>query len=179
MAILSRHPFVFTDAGYVSDSSDPYDIHARKIVMAQVSVPYVGLVNVFSAHLSWPNGGFHPQFERLQRWTEGKQAPEVAATLVCGDFNISAGSEAYRTVVDTGEFEDQFLKIANPRAFRKIFRERAPDALRLLANDGRIDYLWLRNGGALRAIAAEELFTPGRYGRVSDHTGYLVEFELR
>jgi hypothetical protein len=37
----------------------------------------------------------------------------------------------------------------------------------------------VRNGGCLRAIAAEELFTPARYGRVSDHTGYLVEFERR
>ena len=81
--------------------------------------------------------------------------------------------------MDTGEFEDQYLKIISPRAFQKIFRERAPDALRLLADDGRIDYLWLRNGGCLRAIAAEELFTPARYGRVSDHTGYCVEFERR
>ena len=108
-----------------------------------------------------------------------KQTPEVAATLVCGDFNIPAGGEAYRTVVDTGEFEDQYLKIANPPAFQKVFRARTPGALDALAGDGRIDYLWLRNGGALRAIAAEELFTPARYGRVSDHTGYLVEFELR
>ena len=179
VAILSRHPFVFTDAGYVSDSTDPYDIHARKIVMAQVRVPYVGLVNVFSAHLSWPSGGFHPQFERLQAWVTEKQTPEVAATLVCGDFNIPAGGEAYRTVVDTGEFEDQYLKIANPPAFQKTFRARTPGALDALAGDGRIDYLWLRNGGCLRAIAAEELFTPARYGRVSDHTGYCVEFERR
>ena len=179
VAILSRHPFVFTDAGYVSDSADPYDIHSRKIVMAQVRVPYVGLVNAFSAHLSWPSDGFYPQFERLQAWVADKHVPEVAATLVCGDFNISAGTEAYRHVVDTGEYEDQYLKIANPRAFQKVFRARVPDAMRLLADDGRIDYLWLRNGSGLRAIAAEELFTPARYGRVSDHTGYLVEFELR
>lgn len=179
VAILSRHPFVFTDAGYVSDSTDPYDIHSRKIVMAQVRVPYVGLVNVFSAHLSWPSDGFYPQFERLQAWVTEKQTPEVAATLVCGDFNVSAGSEAYRAVVDTGEFEDQYLKIANPAAFQKVFRARTPGALDALANDGRIDYLWLREGGALRAVAAEELFTPARYGRVSDHTGYWVEFERR
>ena len=99
--------------------------------------------------------------------------------LIGGDFNISAGSEAYRHIVDTGEYEDQYLKIAAPPVFQKVFRERAPDALRRLAADGRIDYVWLRNGSRLRAIAAEELFTASRYGRVSDHTGYLVEFELR
>ena len=98
---------------------------------------------------------------------------------MCGDFNIPAGSEAYRAIVDTGEFEDQYLKIAAPPAFQKIFRERTGDAAALLARDGRIDYLWLRRDDRLRAIAAEELFTPARYGRVSDHTGYLVEFELR
>ena len=179
VAILSRHPFVFTDSGYVSDNQDPYDIHSRKIVMAQVQVPYFGLVNVFSAHLSWPSGGFYPQFERLQKWADDKQTPETTATLVCGDFNVPAGSEAYRAIVDTGEFEDQYLKIAAPPAFQKIFRERTGDAAALLARDGRIDYLWLRRGDRLRAIAAEELFTPARYGRVSDHAGYEVEFELR
>ena len=179
VAILSRHPFAYVDAGYVSDSQDPFDIHARKIVMAQVRVPDIGPINVFSAHLSWPSDGFYPQFERLQRWAAEKQTPEVAATLVCGDFNIAAGSEAYRHIVDTGEFEDQYLKIASPGVFQRVFRERQGDAMRLLEHDGRIDYLWLRNGSRLRAIRAEELFTPARYGRVSDHTAYLVEFELR
>ena len=63
--------------------------------------------------------------------------------------------------------------------FQRVFRERQGDGMRLLEHDGRIDYLWLRNGSRLRAIRAEELFTPARYGRVSDHTAYLVEFELR
>ena len=179
IAILSRHPFAYTDSGYVSDSQDPYDIHSRKIAMAQVRVPYAGLVNVFSVHLSWPSDGFYPQFERLERWAEEKQTPEVAATLLGGDFNIAAGSDAYRHIVDTGEYEDQFLKILSPAAFQRIFRDRQGDPMHLLEFDGRIDYLWLRAGGRLRAVRAEELFTPDRYGRVSDHTGYLVEFEPR
>lgn len=179
VAILSRHPFAYTDSGYVSDSQDPYDIHSRRIVMAQVRVPYIGLVNVFSAHLSWPSDGFHPQFDRLRRWAAEKQTPEVCGTLIGGDFNIAAGSEAYRHIVDTGEYEDQYLKIVSPPAFQGVFRERRGDAMRMLERDGRIDYLWLRTGGGLRAISAEELFTPSRYGRVSDHTAYVVEFELR
>lgn len=179
IAILSRHPFVYTDAGYVSDSQDPFDIHSRKIAMAQVRVPYVGLVNVFSAHLSWPSDGFFPQFERLEGWAREKATPEVAATLLCGDFNVAAGSDAYRHVVDAGEYEDQYLKIADPPVFQRVFRDRQGDPMRLLEHDGRIDYLWLKAGGRLRAIAAEELFTPARYGRVSDHTAYLVEFEPR
>jgi maltose 6'-phosphate phosphatase len=179
VAILSRHPFTYADSGYVSDSADPFDIHSRKIVMAQVRVPHMGLINVFSAHLSWPSDGFYPQFERLQRWVEGRQSPEVAATLVGGDFNIAAGSEAYRQIVDTGSFEDQFLKITKPAAFQRVFRDRGGDPMHVLADDGRIDYLWLDTGSRLRAIRAGELFTPGAYGRVSDHTAYWVEFELR
>lgn len=179
VAILSRHPFVYVDSGYVSDSQDPFDIHARKIAMAQVEVPDLGRLNVFSAHLSWPSGGFFPQFERLRRWAREKEAPAVVATLLAGDFNIAAGSEAYRHIVDTGEYEDQYLKIANPAAFQRVFRERRGDPGPVLEQDGRIDFLWLKNGSGLRAVAAEELFTPGRYGRVSDHTGYLVEFERR
>lgn len=179
IAILSRHPFAFVDAGYVSDSQDVFDIHSRKIAMAQIAVPYVGLVNVFSVHLSWPSDGFYPQFDRLRRWAEEKHAPEVAATLLCGDFNVAAGSDAYRAIVDAGEYEDQFLKIAAPATFQRVFRDRQGDVLSLLENDRRIDFLWLRAGSRLRAVRAEELFTPERYGRVSDHTGYLVEFEPR
>ena len=179
VAILSRHPFTYTDSGYVSDSSDPYDIHSRKVVMAQVRAPDLGLVNVFSAHLSWPSDGFYPQFERLQHWAEGRQSPEVAGTLLCGDFNIAASSEAFRHVVDTGAFEEQFLKITKPAIFQRVFRERRGDPMHWLADDGRIDFIWLNTGSRLRAIRAEELFTAARYGRVSDHTGYVVEFELR
>lgn len=179
VAILSRHPFAYVDSGYVSDSRDPFDIHSRKVVMAQVRVPDMGPVNVFSAHLSWPSDGFYPQFERLLRWTEEKQAPEVAGTLVCGDFNVAAGSEAFRHVVDAGAWEEQFLKIAQPDVFRRVFRERRGDPMEWLAGDGRIDFVWLNAGARLRAIRAEEIFTPARYGRVSDHTGYWVEFELR
>ena len=179
VAILSRHPFAYVDSGYVSDSSDPFDIHSRKIAMAQVKVPYVGAVNVFSVHLSWPSDGFYPQFERLQRWAEERQAPEVAGTLLCGDFNVAASSEAFRSVVDGGAFEEQFMKIAKPEVFQRVFRDRRGDSMRWLAGDGRIDFVWLNAGSRLRAIGAEEIFTPGRYGRVSDHTGYVVEFELR
>ena len=81
--------------------------------------------------------------------------------------------------MDTGEYEDQYLKIRNSPVFQQVFRKRKGDTMPLLGADGRIDYLWLRNGNRLRAIDAEELFTPDRYGRVSDHTAYWVEFERR
>ena len=70
VAILSKFPLLKRDARYVSASQDPFDIHARKVVMVQVDAPGVGLVNVFSAHLSWWQDGFRQQFDTLATWAE-------------------------------------------------------------------------------------------------------------
>jgi maltose 6'-phosphate phosphatase len=178
VAVLSRYDFRTTDSGYVSSSHDVHSIDARKVVMVQVDVPYMGVVNVFSAHLSWPSGGFLEQFERLRGWANQKHAPHLAATFLCGDFNIKAGSEGYQAVVHTREYEDQFLAVTSRDLFETVFRRQTPNIDRHLARDGRIDYVFMRSNGNLCAVAAEELFTQrDQYGRVSDHVGYCVEFE--
>lgn len=178
VAILSKYDFRATDAGYVSPSHDVHSINSRKVVMVQIDVPYMGVVNVFSAHLSWPSGGFHEQFERLRAWANHKHGHDLAATLLCGDFNIKAGSEAYQAVVHTREFEDQYLAATARDVFDKIFRRQSPHIERHLAADGRIDYIFMHSHGRLHAVSARELFTNGdHYGRVSDHVGYCVEFE--
>jgi len=43
----------------------PYDINSRKVVMAAIDVPYIGMVNVSSARLSWWEGGFAGHLQRL------------------------------------------------------------------------------------------------------------------
>ena len=178
VAVLSKYEFIMNDAGYVSSSNDVYSINARKVVMVQVNVPYMGVVNVFSAHLSWPSDGFLEQFERLRAWANHKHGDHIAATFLCGDFNIKAGSEGYEAIVRTQEYEDQFLAITSPSVFEKVFRQSAPNIDRYLAKDGRIDYIFLQKGSPLQAVSARELFTDhDRYGRVSDHVGYCVEFE--
>ncbi|NCD35035.1 MAG: endonuclease [Spartobacteria bacterium] len=178
VAILSRHEFTMTDSGYVSDSQDVYDIHARRVVMAQVHVPYFGPVNLFSAHLSWPEDGFYIQFERMRQWANERHGPNVAATLLCGDFNIKAYSESYAHIVNTREYEDQYLKVLNRSKFDRVYRECAPDVCREMGDDGRIDYIFLKKGSKVHLLDGMELFTDHSYGRVSDHTGYYVEFEL-
>ena len=180
IAVLSKFDLIVNDAGYVSSSGDVYSINARKVVMVQVHVPYMGVVNVFSAHLSWPSGGFLEQFERLRAWANHKHGDHIATTFLCGDFNIKAGSEGYEAIVRTQEYEDQFLAITAPSVFEKVFRRSAPNIDRYLAKDGRIDYIFMRKNGPLQAVSARELFTDrDRYGRVSDHVGYCVEFEPR
>ncbi|MGE5446346.1 MAG: endonuclease/exonuclease/phosphatase family protein [Ignavibacteriales bacterium] len=177
VAILSKYKFVTQDAFFVSSSQDIYDIHARKIVMAQVHVPYMGLTNVLSVHLSWLSDGFLEQFERLRGWANHKHANNVAATLLCGDFNIKAGSEGYAAVVNTQEYEDQFLRVTSQDVFDKIFRQSSQPWDHYLANDHRIDYIFMKKGSNLMVTSARPLFTEHDYGRVSDHYGYYMEFE--
>jgi maltose 6'-phosphate phosphatase len=178
VAILSRHEFSTTDSGYVSDSQDVYDIHARRVVMAQVHVPYFGPVNLFSAHLSWPEDGFYTQFDRLREWANERHNEDVTATLICGDFNIKAGSEAYCHIVNFRDYEDQYLKTLNRPAYEKVYGDGIEDIGGAIGHDGRIDYIFLKKGSRVQFLNGLELFTDRSYGRVSDHTGYFAEFEL-
>jgi maltose 6'-phosphate phosphatase len=177
IAILSKHDFLMKEASYVSASHDVHSIDSRKVVMVQVNAPYIGLVNVFCAHLSWPSGGFFQQFERLRTWANQKHGDRIAATFLCGDFNIKAGSDAYQAIVRTGDFEDQYLAATAKSSFEKIFRTKSVNVDRELAKDGRIDFIFMQKRSKLQVVAAREMFTDSDYyGRVSDHTGYCVEF---
>jgi len=177
VAILSRYPFLQQESGYVSSSHDVYSIHSRKVVMAQIRVPHIGLVNVFSVHLSWWEDGFAEQFERLCEWADAKRTPSVSATLLCGDFNIAAGSAGYHLVVDARQYEDQYLAANSRGLFEKIFRVNDPHWQDYPGDDYRIDYIFLHKAGELRATSARALFTERDYGRVSDHCGYFMTFE--
>ena len=177
VAILSRYPLTKSEARYVSTSQDPYDIHARKVVMAQIKVPHIGLVNVFSVHLSWWENGFEEQFGKLRAWAKAKCSPQVKATLLCGDFNVSACSQGYRLMTVSGEFEDQFLATALPGDLQHDPRVDDPYWQRQLAEDYRIDFVLMSSDSTLRAVAGRTVFTQQDYGRVSDHNGYWIAFE--
>lgn len=175
-AILSRYPLVQRDAAYVSAETDIHSIHARKVVMARIDVPGVGPVHVFSVHLSWWQDGFRPQFEKLRQWADGVESAGVAATLLCGDFNTRAGSRGYMLIAGDKVYEDQFLQIASPAVFARVFRTTVPGREEWLAGDNRIDYIFAKKNSKLKPTSARVLFSGGDYRRVSDHPGYLVEF---
>ena len=177
VAILSRYPLLRQESKYVSNSHDPYDIHTRKVVMAQVHVPYMGLINFFSAHLSWWDDGFPEQFNRLSKWAADNQTADINGTMLCGDFNIAAGSEGYNLVVKSNEYEDQFLAANSYGVFEKIFKVTDPYWRNYLADDYRIDYIFMNKASDLRILSGRELFTEEDYGRVSDHCGYFMTFE--
>lgn len=177
VAILSRYPLSDHQSKYVSDSHDIYSIHSRKVVMAKVHVPFLGAINVFSAHLSWLEDGFEQQFNRLNEWAEVNQNDEVKSSLLCGDFNITAGSSGYELVVDSNLYDDQFLAANKRGVFDKIFRVNDAHWQELLADDYRIDYIFMNKASKLEVTSAEVIFTDQDYGRVSDHCGYLMVFE--
>ena len=145
--------------------------------MAQVDIPCIGRINCFSSHISWWDDGFPEQFENLRDWANSNHNGQVRATLLCGDFNIKAGSRGYKLVADASDYEDQFLAAKSPKVFKKIFRERRPDWQRYLIDDHRIDYIFMKNSSGLRVTSARVIFTEQEYGRVSDHEGYLMTFE--
>jgi maltose 6'-phosphate phosphatase len=179
VAILSKYPLIKPDAKYVSGSHDVYSIHSRKVVMAQIKVPYMGLVNFFSAHLSWWEDGFAEQFQRLCEWVESKRSGRVSATLLCGDFNIAAGSIGYHLVVDSHQYDDQYLAANSEGVFERIFKVNDPYWQDYPTDDYRIDYIFMDKTSELRVMSATVLFTERDYGRVSDHCGYFMAFELR
>ncbi|MCK9606139.1 MAG: endonuclease/exonuclease/phosphatase family protein [Methylomonas sp.] len=177
VAILSRYPLHHTHSRYVSDSHDAYGIHSRKVVMGQVHVPYMGAINVFSAHLSWWEDGFRQQFQRLSEWADSLQDSSVKATLLCGDFNIAAGSIGYRQVVSGNQYEDQYLAANHQGLFEKIFRVNDAHWGGLMTDDYRIDYIFMNKSSDLQVASARVLFTDWDYGQVSDHVGYLMAFQ--
>jgi maltose 6'-phosphate phosphatase len=177
VAILSRYPMLKQESRYVSNSHSAYSIHSRKVVMAQMHVPCMGLINFFSAHLSWWDDGFPDQFKRLSKWAADNQTEGVCGTMLCGDFNIAAGSEGYNLVVNSNEYDDQFLAANSHGVFEKIFKVNDPYWQDYLADDYRIDYIFMNKASDLHVISGKVLFTEEDYGRVSDHCGYLMTFE--
>ncbi len=177
VAILSRYPLSDHQSMYVSDSHDIYSIHSRKVVMARVHVPYIGAVNVFSVHLSWMEDGFQKQFQRLHEWAERNQTDDIKATLLCGDFNITAGTSGYEYVVNSNQYDDQFLAANEHDTFDRVFRVNDAHWQDLLAEDYRIDYIFMNKKSQLQVTSAKVLFTDQDYGRVSDHCGYFMTFE--
>jgi maltose 6'-phosphate phosphatase len=162
---------------YVSDTEDVFNIHARKVVMTAIDLPYMGRINIFSAHLSWWENGFRQQFQRLRQWAESLQTEDVNATLLCGDFNITVGSEGYREVVEHSQYQDQYLIANGMGLYDDMFRVNDAHWQNYSTDEYRIDYIFMTQHSRLRVATARVLFTEWDYGQVSDHCGYLMTFE--
>ncbi len=174
VAILSRFPLVKQAAKYVSSDTNIQNIHSRKVLMSQINVPYMGLINIYSAHLSWWTDGFSEQFARLNDWAISNHTVDVQATLLCGDFNVIPESEGYELVISQG-YEDVVNHV--PTSLEKGFKVLDQQWRDHPADDCRIDYVFLKTQSVLQTVSVRMLFTDHDYGCVSDHCGYLMTFE--
>jgi maltose 6'-phosphate phosphatase len=176
VAILSRLPLQQVQSRYVSDDNHPHNIHARKVVMARLQLPWLGELAVFSVHLSWWNHGFSQQLTALMAWAN-ELVDSGCKVLLAGDFNVEAGSQGYQQVTHHYGYTDHYLQ-ANHAGLNDA-RYRVNDAVwqQLLSQDYRIDYLFSHPTAGMRAVAARVLFTEHDYGAVSDHCGYLFTLE--
>ncbi len=174
VAILSRFPLLKKASKYVSSDTNPESINSRKIAMAQVNVPYMGLVNLYSAHLSWWIDGFSEQFNNLNVWATTQHSGEVQATLLCGDFNVVPKSDGYDLVVKEG-YEDVVNHVQS--SLENSFKVTDHYWRDYPAEDHRIDYVFMKTQSALQTVSVRPIFTEHDYGRVSDHCGYLMTFE--
>lgn len=94
---------MLTESRYVSESqskTDPFG--SRKAVFAQIYIPDMGRLNVFSVHLSWESAGLLPQTSNLISFVEEKEGEDVIATIVCGDFNDEPTGKGYQAMIDAG-----------------------------------------------------------------------------
>ena len=174
VAILSRFPLLKQASKYVSSDTSLQSIHSRKIAMAQVNVPYMGLINIYSAHLSWWTDGFSEQFTNLNAWATQNHTNDVQATLLCGDFNIVPHSEGYELVVNQ-DYEDVVNHVEG--GIETGFKVDDQHWRDYPADDCRIDYVFMKTQSTLETVSVRMIFTDQDYGRVSDHCGYLMTFE--
>ena len=179
-AILSKFPLVQTDSRFISDPAmraPRRNFKSRNVPMATVVVPGFGDVSVFSVHAGWwddTEEPFKAQYQRLLEWV-GQATRTSNVTILCGDFNVAAGSEGYQFIVENGGFSDQYA-LANPSGFNDATIAIGADGWENDGSGQRIDYILVDNVQLLRAVRARRVFTGRDFGRVSDHVGVFIEF---
>ncbi len=182
-AILSKYPLVYSESRFISrPDTIPHsnDWKSRNVPMAKLEVPGAGEISVFSVHAGWwddPDEPFDEQYGRLLGWVEDVSASS-AVTILCGDFNVAAGSAGYEFMLEGTGFTDQYA-IANPEGFLDATIGAGADGWEESDKAQRIDYVLMNEDSPLEATRARRVFTKREFGRVSDHIGVLVEFSLR
>ena len=179
-AILSKYPLLATGSRFISHAAtDPLESwKARNVPMAKTAVPHIGKVTVFSVHTGWwddPEEPFQEQYQRLLEWTREAAEPS-SITLLCGDFNIPAGTPTYDYLFDGTNFADAYLR-ANPGGMLDATVGGGIDGWEDSDRGQRIDYILVNDDSLLEVTRARRVFTEDYLGRVSDHVGIYAEFE--
>ena len=181
-AILSKHPLTHTGARFISrpENARRDFWKSRKVPMAQVDLPQLGSVAVFSVHAGWwddEEEPFQEQFKRLTAWAG--EITELGATVIlCGDFNVPAGSKMQQFMTNGTGYSDQYA-LANPDGMLDATIGGGIDGWEGSSVGKRIDYILMNDNSPLEVKQAQRVFTEKVFGRVSDHVGVYAHFSRR
>ena len=178
-AILSKHPLSNTASRYISSPENSrYDFwKSRNVPAAQINLPEFGKINVFSVHTGWWDDAeepFQSQFKRLTAWAEELTEPG-STTVLCGDFNVAAGSEMQQFMTNGTGYSDQYA-LANPDGLLDPTVGGGIDGWEDSEAGRRIDYILLNDDSPLEVRQSQIIFTEKVFGRVSDHAGVVARF---
>lgn len=179
-AILSKYPLTLSESRFISrPDTTPHSDNwkSRNVPMAKLDVPDIGEVSVYSVHAGWwddPDEPFHEQYGRLLEWVEDVSASS-AVTILCGDFNVAAGTAGYEFMLEGTGFTDPYA-IVNPEGFFDATIGAGADGWEDSDKGQRIDYVLVSEDSPLETVRARRVFTGGEFGVVSDHVGVFVEF---
>ena len=181
-AILSKHPLSNVASRYISGPENSrHDFwKSRNIPAAQIDLPEFGKINVFSVHTGWwddEEEPFQSQFRRLLAWAEELKVPG-STTVLCGDFNVAAGSEMQQFMTNGTGYSDQYA-LANPEGLLDSTVGGGIDGWEDNATGQRIDYILVNDDSPLEVLQSQIIFTQKMFGRVSDHAGVFARFGKR
>lgn len=152
---------------------------SRNVPMAKIDVTRLGTVTVFSVHTGgWddPEEPFQDQYRRLLSWAAEANEP-ASTTVLCGDFNIAAGSPGYPFLTQGTGFSDQYA-LTNPDGMFDATIGGGADGWEDSSTGQRIDYILMNDDSSLDVKRARRVFTENDLGRVSDHVGVYAEFGI-
>lgn len=180
-AILSKFPLRSAESRFISNPANNTrdNWKSRNVPMATIDVPEVGSVAVFSVHAGWwddPEEPFQEQYQRLLQWAAEVTEP-VAATILCGDFNVAAAGPGYAFMTQGTGYADQYA-LANPDGMLDATVGGGADGWEDERAGRRIDYILMNEDSPLEIRLARRVFTDEYLGRVSDHAGVYAEFAM-
>lgn len=181
-AILSKHPFIDTGSRFISnpDNGQHKFWKSRNVPMARIDLPGAGSVNVFSVHAGWwddEEEPFQDQYTKLTAWAGEISSPHETIIL-CGDFNVAAGTKMQEFMTNGTGFSDQYA-LANPDGLLDATIGGAIDGWEGSDSGQRIDYILMNDDSPLEVAEAEIIFTEETFGMVSDHAGVYARFVRR
>ena len=182
ISILSKTKLNNVKSKYISRDQTIEFCHSRKIVMIETEIPGIGNVKAFSCHMGWwkdEKEPFEDQFDNLVKWLEDEKK-DTDAVLICGDFNVPAGTEGYEYIKENSGFIDSYY-VANPNGFEDPTIGNDIDGwgwkrVCSTKKNIRIDYGFLEGNSNIKVSLAQRIFTEKSFGRVSDHNGIYYRF---